>query len=349
MLTRRRCTMIAVAVLLGLVGLTAFLHTATAGKTPPPNFGGSICYSYAGQIWAMNGDGSGKHPVTPPSSWGIPSAIDHFGDDGYTHTWWLCSQVVPGGGTYPDGRAQRELYVFRTHYVNGVWQIQWVQLTDLLNAGIAPRDSVSWSNDGLDTFVSFAGHDFNQGRSFVYRAAISFSAGAMPRLAESPWPLVEVSPWVMGVPFHWSPDALSLVYGGQFGLSLYDLEGTPTWIHSGGDNGVQWSPPTVPAEQERIVFTDGLYDIRTTDPDGNDDTLLYTYTRGQSQASVDQVRSPFWSPGGNYVVFANLIPKVKGLHLTYVAKVAVVPSQGGAKTTLTDGSPVGWRASTPVP
>ncbi len=342
MLTRRRCTMAAAGFLLGLLGIAVFLPTPAAGKPPdpPPNFGGSICYSYQSQIWAMNGDGSGKQAVTPASVGGVPSSADHGG-----HTWWLCSQVVPGGGFYPGTTApERELYVFRTNSQNVV---QSAKLTDLLTAGtnglgIVPEDSVSWSNDATDSFVSFVGLDVGSWTAHVYRAHISFPVdGTDPFLSEAPQPIFDVPHW--STRFHWSPDGLSIVYAGS-GLWVYHLgDPAPTMISADGDKP-QWSPPGGP---NRIAFENG-YSVYTVAPDGSGRTAAYRHEPWPSQ---DQGRTPFWSPDGKYLAFANVVLKMgKGGVGYYTHQVAVVPWGGGSATVLATGAdPTGWRASTPLP
>ena len=221
MLTRRRCTMVAAAVLLGAMGVAAWPDTANAGKTPPPpNFGGAILYTAQNQIWAMNGDGSGKQAVTPPSIGGVPSSVDHGG-----HTWWLAARDVPGGGFYPGTTApEQELYVFRT---NSLGELATIQLTSLLTAGTNGRGivpgAVSWSNDGADSFVSFSGYDIGSATSYVFRADIHFPTAGAPSI-DAPVPIVASPPGAS--PIHWSPDGQNFVYA---------VNGRGLWVYHLGD------------------------------------------------------------------------------------------------------------------
>jgi hypothetical protein len=339
MLTRRWAIVCASA-LVALLGLAVLLNTGNAAKpAPPPNFGGSICYS-SNQIWAMNGDGSANRAVTaqaPYDAWGNrppPSNIDHNG-----HTWWLWKNTV----TELDGTTHVELSAFRTVLdpTGAPVDSVWVPL-QTASAGVGFRSSVSWSNDGADSFVSFVSYDGTLDKYFLCRAATSFAAG--PPAAGPPQRVIEVPSDI--TPFHWSPDGGSVVFvnNGLWGYHVGDA--APTKITSDG-NWPKWSPPGGP---NRIAF-ESAYCIYTVAPDGSARTAAYDHEPWPSQ---DQGHTPFWSPDGKYLVFLNYVLKMgKGGVGTWPHQVAVIPWGGGSATifaTYSSGADLnGWRAATPLP
>lgn len=316
--------------------------------TPPPP--GSICFWNPGPpaaCWAMNGDGSGKHALTPPDFFGVPTNTDHGG-----HTWWLCMEADPDGGYYPGStNPVLELYLVLADSQSITYS---VQLTNLGPGGITPacyeQARASWSNDLDDSFVSFIGWDRAQSKYFLYRAHIAFPNTGDPFLLEEPAPILEVPS--RETAFHWSPDGNKLVYEGTSaspGINVYDLAAnTVTKIYAtGAHHALRWSPPGVP---ERIAFDSG-WGVYTIAPDGTDFKVAYDV-----RSQLDYMRSPYWSPDGKYLACRNILGKMgKGGVGYFSEETAIVPSQGGAKTILTadmpndPGQPVVWRRTTPAP
>jgi len=206
--------------------------------------------------------------------------------------------------------------------------------------------------------VSFIGYDRADCKRYVYRAAISFPSNADPCLSEVPQPIIEVPAW--DTPFHWSPDGERIVYqatnalnGRTDTLYMYTVAtGVTRVIYEGTTVGClfapRWSPPGVP---QRIAFANN-YALTTIDPDNTSDVKVVYY-----KDYTDFLWNPQWSPDGKYIVATNVTKRPGAGGARKPDEIAIVPSQGGAKTILTADmpdtylymTPAAWRWLPPVP
>ncbi len=137
------------------------------------------------------------------------------------------------------------------------------------------------------------------------------------------------------------------------GINVYDVStNTATNIYAnlfGAGDCPRWSPLVVP---ERIAFA-RWGRVYTIAPDGTDLKVVYDAVK---VVTWDQIDFPHWSPDGKYLACENTLGKMgKNGVGQWWYEIAIVPSQGGAKTILTadmlddPGRPVGWRWTTPAP
>ncbi len=147
---RRICGVKCMAIA-GVAFLATTLASAKPPKTPPPppNLGGVLYFLNGGQVWQMNGNGSGKAPALPLTYLGRPSSRLYNGS-----RWWLYPKDMDGIGETLDF----ELFAFRFVPDGSEYgRYEEVQLTDLTQFGYSLKwnsDEIQWSNDGTDAFCS---------------------------------------------------------------------------------------------------------------------------------------------------------------------------------------------------
>lgn len=271
---------------------------------PPPAAAGTVFFEYQGEIRQMQADGTGGGVALASDDLALmglgievhplPSSCRYD-----NRHWWLWIGARDGATTYPGtGALVREVFVGVPG--PGGWA---VQLTDFFDdpAGQALVPSgygnsewqiLNWSNDGLDTFVSFVGYDMSESpvpprQWYIYQLAIIAGEDGRPLGPADGWPLVtgriplpSNEDGSSATNHHWAPDGQTVLYQFDLGSSatsggfaaLYrhslveaDLgfPATELWRNDretgifGQNLGAQWSPdldPGTDGYQGKIVF-----------------------------------------------------------------------------------------------
>ncbi|MEX0702867.1 MAG: hypothetical protein WD069_12295 [Planctomycetales bacterium] len=138
------------------------------GEPAPP---GTIFFEYSGEVWGMSADGSGKRRALTQHVPGRQPSSLVYGDDPITDRWWLEHQIVEpvtegnylfvlddGGFVFrPFVPGLGELFALRADANTGD-VLERVQLTHI-RPYVRIHNTIRWSNDGVDSFVSFVGND----------------------------------------------------------------------------------------------------------------------------------------------------------------------------------------------
>lgn len=341
----------------GAFGLIMFsgndLFAGKPGGTtppPPPTPLGTIYFSYPGGMRAMNSDGTNKQLVCSDNlsdgQLGEPSKLV-YGTDTYRHRWWLGTDEMT-----------RELHAFKLAS-DGLVAHHFL-ITDVTDSvvplwysEIMPR----WSNDGLDSFVSFVGVDRVTEETHVYWIDITgadLEAAAVSAMPFTPatvatlnrvGPVLPNSNQLFTRAFHWSPNGNALTYcvenqNGDDGLYVSEFDSaSATWTNrlifaARSLSGPNWSP-----DGSTIAFTGtgpiGNGYLYTVPPAGGPANVLVVPTQSYYTGAGDQQ----WSPPS-----ATAGPQLAYLHKTYSKKnlgtpltdVARIPASGGSAVMLTN-------------
>jgi hypothetical protein len=256
--------------------------------------GGKIYYSYKGQHWSMNPDGTGKTALAAGVS-GEPSTASHGGQ-----RWFAQIREIPGE-TYPDGRTRNELFAVREDGNPDVTR----QLTT--QPGLQVLDSVRWKPG--DAGISWVARRWSGGEVLeggIYAAAVVFDADgnvsgldaqpAAPAVAASLSPDMQglgpsLTPDVKG--HDWSPDGSRVVHARRnspYELRISGLSGSSLRLVAGGTQP-RWSP-----DGGRIAYWAG--GVYTISPDGSGAKLV------SEKPTKQNSYYPVWSPSGSHLAYS---------------------------------------------
>lgn len=325
------------------------VHTVLAAPpAPPPSTASGIVYfEYDGAVMQMRADGSQKSVAIPANLYtGIPDLVTGMGiaspsnlTYGY-QPWWLTVEEVGDGNIYPWGANRRELYVSQVS-VGGATRIR-VQLTDLFQSGIAPYMNASgflstcWSNDNLDTFISFVGVDVIDPQAVtLFKVPFRVTAGNVPGIDMTQ---LEEFPLLAWRDYHWSPAGQTAVYqftnssnvSSLLKHSLGDPLPTTLWVNSrasSADLSPQWSPAMVTEKVAFSRFRSTLErDVLTVNSSNGGGVKVILTARSRSFAM------PLWAPLDGAYIVAKETDVSKS---TWKHQLVQVPSGGGTRVNLT--------------
>jgi TolB protein len=251
----------------------------TPRPTPTPQWTGKLVFQTAlgGELYVINADGTGLRRLT----------------DGIDPSW------------SPDGK---QIAFTRYRDPRGVWVINADGSGARLVFAWSQARWTSWSPDGsLILFTRVHGGTGEQTRCFhgfcfTRPAEIHWRLGTVNEnngsFNEPPSPLLSLSPY-------WSPGGDRLVYAGDHGLAVQNVDGSNVYNISNDADDIDpvWSPAgTNPA---RVVFTRRQHDhweLYAVDASGANlvrltDTPLHP--DGTAASSV----AAAWSPDGRYIAF----------------------------------------------
>lgn len=318
--------------------------------------------------WAMYADGSGKDPVLPPelfddvvNTWdGVTPSELVYGPDPFLDRWWLGTKNV---GLDPvTGFHVYELFALRPVVQgDGTLGVIEVQVTDCFpgvsGIGLGSGHRPEWSNDGLDSFVSFKGGEIDWSgeepvlvAGHLYRLHVSGLDIEAAALAGQDLLITADDPRLESVTsiangyegnhteHHWNPSGNRVVYV-QSNLNqdigddtshedvfLTELhpDGTKTtsllW-NSMGSHGVwnvRWSP-----DGTRIAITDYGH-LWTVNPDDPSDVTLVVEGNRYNQVC----RDAYWSTDSSELVYCEqrFLNKKGG---TFAYRIFRVAADGG--------------------
>lgn len=314
---------------------------------PPP--AGTILFNYDGEMWGMNGDGSDKFWVDLPD--GEPSNLLY----GTGYRWRLSvepsdEEPVPGIAFTPS-----ELFAFRPDGGGGVVSVQLTDLYPDVFVGLYTMQKASWSNDGLDSFVSFRGSEFDwsdpDNRAFkanhIYRlnvsafeiddGSVSLPIGLDSTKLESVVSTTSGERYENYEYHHWSPDGTKIVYsldadpgpGYDSAVWVTDLstnETLPLWnrLDDWNEHNHRWSPDGTKIAIWGYGGPSPGKTIWTVNPDGSDpQTLATDFYPWRIWV--------YWSPDSQYLVFGD--PTVKGFTSYYSVNRMKADGTGVIKLT----------------
>lgn len=327
------------AQLLAVLCVVALLATAAVagGKKPPggedPSTGGGTIYftvteqtpagEYTSWVWHMNSDGSGKTALPVRAFLGDaiqraqPSHQLHDGQRWFLQVW----QLDPSEGTYPDGRALRELVAVSE---DGLTSVQLTADDPSDGSQLEPVQGwVRWTFD--DAKVSWPARVWQDDEVVsggLYSMEIAFDESGIPSPAPAgPELLVgapicscpddpDRTPWPDIMGHDWSPDGAAVVYGnrvdGARTLSIVDAANPDlSWdLTEGWDP--QWSPDgaaiTFKGFQEGGSSMKALWTINV---DGSDRRIIFADTeKPQNGLQAEWHHNPCWSPTASHVACA---------------------------------------------
>lgn len=324
----------------GFLFLAVIQTAGAAPPSPPPSTASGIVYfEYGGTVMQMRGDGSQKAVAIPANlrnDMGLASPSNlTYG----SKPWWLTVEEVGDGNIYPWGANRRELYVSRIGD-GGTTRLR-VQLTDLFQAGIAPYMNASgflstcWSNDNLDTFLSFVGINVNDPQAVtLFKVPFRVTAGNAPGIDMTRLEEIPLLDWR---DYHWSPVGQTMVYqftnssnvSSLLKHSLGDPLPTTLWMNSrtsSADLSPQWSPTMATEKVAFSRFRSTLErDVLTVNSNGGGEKVVLT-ARSRSYAT------PFWAPLDGAYLVAKETDVSKS---TWKYQLVQAPSGGGARVILT--------------
>ncbi len=373
-----RCALLCAVAMVAALGTTAGYagKPGGGGISPAP---GTIFFRQGNSldIWRMGGDGSGTGvALTIENDWyRVIPTLGRYGVDG--HRWWLAS--------FWDGN-KGELDLYATADGAAYHQLTDCGYTDPVTSetGVVTRsllrlisDGASWSNDGLDQFVSFPvvyaeyelGSDGQWSRTVFERAIVrlALSAGDLEQLS-MPYDPVTAEDHIRLERFvtssngivaqypshHWSPDGNGVVYELRDPTNRYDelwvadVTGGPVdaedgnlLLSAGNSAYLSVDPPQwsrhANAADQRIAFT---FDgaLRTIRPDGTGAQTLAT-------DGFAGFGTAYWSPDNQFLVCRRETRKGFKVNKSIIR----VPSGGGSAVVLFTGTDaevnkqlVGW-------
>jgi hypothetical protein len=375
------------------VGLALFAPPPASaqkgGKPTEPPSPGTVLFegplkigteSWSGAQWGMNADGSRKTIAFTHRFYSkpLPSALV-YGTDPVLDRWWLTLEEVQPVviGEFP---AVYELFACR---VDPEGNLQRVQLTALhphvtiSHPGFHPDVHFSWSNDGMDSFVSFRGRTYGLDDAetppelqdpsddlvHIFRLNLS-GADIQAAFEQYSDPKIGIDGFTTGMiqsvleygdvayPMggtlayhHWSPNSQRLTYVMPGELWVADCSSGPV-THGDSETRKIWTecrfPQWSPDGGRIALGHDGS--VWTVKPDGSGATLVLGKTRSDSYAV------PVWSPDSRQL--AVVYRRDKGLDPEYF--VARVAASGGTATVLTkemepsgEKRPTGWSMNIP--
>ena len=382
MLSKRSTIVILSLVLSGLA-----LGTLGAGKPPKPPptpvDGGIVYFTFGGDLYTMNPDGSSKTLAIAGFPVNAEPSRHRHGDLNGGLRWFLVTCAVnppvgeQPGDTYPDGRQRFELFAVNE---GG----QRIQLSD--DPTLQPSDpnlvagqtevyqlwfaAPRWALD--DTVVSYCGRrwDFASG-TVVETGIFAIDVGDVSQFSEAVVPTrlpislpeaqtAEYGLWFPSRGMDWSPDGTQVVFTAcHSGL----------WVASAsGDSQVRvlahcadranafcdcwdYSCPRWAPDGSRIAFQASMSDgsvqtIETMAPDGSGRQVILS---GRLERTPGMPNEPLWSPSGTHLVFWRHLYSSNGVG-TNVRDIYRAAASGADEVLLTrdlDGwaEPEGWVAS----
>jgi hypothetical protein len=351
-----------VRLVLAAVCATVVVLMAGVGVAAKPGSGGpvpsgTLYFRTQFDVLAMRGDGSQLHSEASIDNNGyqIAPSLDRYGSDG--HRWFLF---------LADGTDQeQDLYatVDGSEWillVDGGLSVHQIETGESIRARLRMLGDVSWSNDGLDRFISipiFYAEDlltFDEfgneqwERILTVRGIVQWEVSAADLEQSNPEPLTSIydgrltwcvttdAPYFFD--YHaWSPEGDQLVYVldsiGEFAdeLRVADVTSGPVDADAGlliftsqglaAPDQPGWSRHINPADQ-RISFAYGG-SLRTIRPDGSGMQTLVS-------SGLASVVYPAWSPDNAYLAYRRRTQK--GFKVTYTLER--VPSGGGSPVVL---------------
>jgi hypothetical protein len=379
MLSRRECARVRLVFFMMAALLSCSVAWAKKPPKPPPEPPppGTVffaqCFNageptYYLEGWAMYADGTGKDRVLPPelfddvvNEWdGVTPTELVYGQDPFLDRWWLGTKNL---GLDPvTGLNIYELFALRpVAQGDGTLGVIEVQVTDCFPAvsgiGLGSGHRPEWSNDGLDSFVSFKGGEIDWSgeepalvAGHLYRLHVSgleIEAAAAagedlliapddPRLES----VVSIANGYEGnhTEHHWDPSGNRVVHvqtnpnpdvGDETShedvyLTELHADGTKTtsllW-NSMGSHGVwnvRWSP-----DGTRIAITDYGH-LWTVNPDDPSDVTLVVEGNRYNRVCKDA----YWSTDSSELVYCEerFLNKKGG---TFAYGMFRVPADGG--------------------
>ncbi|MHB0961040.1 MAG: TolB-like translocation protein [Pirellulaceae bacterium] len=263
---------------LAMVGVAILATTLAAAKPPttsppPPNLGGVLYFLRDGQVWQMNGDGSGKAPALPLTYLGRPSSRLYNGC-----RWWLYPKDMDGIGQTMDF----ELFAFRFVPDGSPYgRYEEVQLTDL-PYGFSVKwnsDEIQWSNDGVDSFCSVLVYAANPEEQDPHPPAYLYRFPIAPEFFDPAVPPMDLT------------DGEIVLDDSDITADVLD----PLWWSM---SEYSWSPSgTQIAYSHPIEQSNYKLRIKTLDPDLGDHDIPLSSQR------VEKLSNVSWSPDGEQICF----------------------------------------------
>ena len=300
------------------------LALAAKPVPPPPPPAGTIFFQYSPGTQGMRGDGSGKTLVSSIDfQTYVPSELV-YGIDPVIDRWWLAILEMPGEQYPGTSITRQELFALRPYWENGQSQVESVQVTNLYPDIIPSAGVPRWSNDGMDSFVSFRGVELATQATWLIRADVSggeidasAALGIDPLVDPDSMEFVAAAPWPFEANFKyhdWDPSGTRVVYmlnvaepAETTDLDVFVLDlvtGEETRIYDLEQFAIapRWSP-----DGTRIAF-DYSGSILLVNPNNDLDTVgglrqWSTFKQGDSKQSYT---SPHWSPDGSQLVYRYL-------------------------------------------
>ena len=374
----------------------------------PESAASTIYYRQGATIWGMNPDGSGEFQALPEGLYGdathtvMPSTLVYGPDDGYR--WWLTLATVDktydyvvwvdGKGTNLEGYDYAEdpddivlpydgyehLYDRQELFAMRDDTLEVVQLTDTFGDLANVEGQAYWSNDGLDTFVSFVGLNVSSAVFEIDEDGVTKTVFHIdPIIADDPARIVhrvdvfgfeldelvapvtydaieQIGPYQDDL-YHWGPSGGRLTYvkldeNGKKEIWVADLQPDESWSsellfddESYGAYAPNWSPVI---ETPRIAFCHRT-NIWSIDPDNP----LDAGPLHLNEPASTTMHYPIWSPDGAEVLFQLAYWKISGT----AYYLATLPAEGSKKHKVLSGDldtslsviPIAWVSNDSAP
>lgn len=329
---------------------------------PDPPLDGTIFFFQSGSgIWATSPDGSSQQLVLPDGFDAFPSSLV-YGTDPQLDRWWL--RLEESGETYahtvksdgtpgPEDYPHVELYAY--HVGPGApGGFARVRVTSLFGeVGLLTTDSIRWSNDGDDTYISVFGNDISEAvtvdpvtgeTTFDSRYRSGVNMFTLPVSGPALDTAVGLGTWTPV-----AVNDLSLVFedmGSSQVVVQYDLAPNGTTIVQRGGPGLQIVPfdpavPTVPLVEGSAynpVWSRGLPESQIA---YEQSAKIFVIGAGDPQVLLESSKYsyglPQWSPDGMHLVVQRQFARP---FRNNEYELDIVPANGGRAELITAEMPV---------